>query len=458
MKKLALLLIATIVSFSINLSANNSASATTEEMTCEWDSWFKYPTNNAQYEAGKSVYVRIDPKKYQHIAQMELYINGHFVRKESQYPYEWAKGQGSSDSYLRHMKPGTYKLKVRIKDKCGRYHEKYCTFYVKGHGGGHENPGACEWESWFKYPKNNGNYEAGKDVYVKVDPKKYQHIAQMELFVNGKFVRKESSYPFEWGRPNTSGDNYLRNMKPGTYKLTVKIKDKCGKYHEKHCIIHVKGNGGGHENPTACEWDSWFKYPQNNGNYEAGKDIYVKVDPKKYQHIAYMELYINGQFIRKESQYPYEWAKGGGNSDSYLRNMKPGTYKLTVKIKDKCGNDHQKHCIIHVKGNGGGHNNPGACEWDSWFKYPKNNGSYRYGADVYVRVDPKKYQHIAHMELYVNGKFVRKESQYPYEWAKGSGSSDSYLRNLKRGTYKLKVRIKDKCGQYHEKYSTFYVR
>ena len=55
---------------------------------------------------------------------------------------------------------------------------------------------------------------------------------------------------------------------------------------------------------TNCTWKSWFKYPANNGSYEAGKDIYTKVDPQKYQDIAYMEMYINGKFIRKESQYP----------------------------------------------------------------------------------------------------------------------------------------------------------
>jgi hypothetical protein len=347
MKRLALLLIAATVFFSINLSANNSASTTTEEMTCVWDSWFKYPQNNAKYEAGKAVYVRVDPKKYQHIAQMELFINDHFVRKESSYPFEWAKPGTNGDHVLRTLRPGTYKLKVRIKDKCGRYHEQYCVFYVKGPHA--PNSGNCEWDSWFKYPKNNEQYGSGKDVYVKVDPKKYQDIEYMELYVNGKLVRKESSYPYEWCRPNSGGDNYLRNMKPGTYKLTVKIKDKCGQYHEKHCIIHVKGNGGGGNHPGVCEKDAWFKYPKNNGSYRYGSDVYVRVDPKKYQDIEYMELYVNGKLVRKESQYPYEWAKGQGSSDSYLRNLKRGTYKLKVRIKDKCGQYHEKYCTFYVR-------------------------------------------------------------------------------------------------------------
>ncbi len=457
MKTITLFLTAVIMSLSVNLSASTPLETNSTMTNCTWDAWFKYPQNNGSYDQGKDVYVRVDPRKYQDIEFMELYVNGKFVRKESSYPYEWAKGSGNTDSYLRNLQPGTYKLKVRIKDKCGKYHEKYCNFQVKGGHNGGEN---CEWDAWFKYPRNEGSYEQGKDVYVRVDPKKYQDIEFMELYINGKLVRKESSYPYEWAKGSGNTDSYLRNLQPGTYKLKVRIKDKCGKYHEKYCNFHVMGgnNGGGNSH---CEWDFWFKYPQNNGSYDRGKDVYVRVDPKKYQDIEYMELYINGKFVRKESSYPYEWAKGSGNTDSYLRNLQPGTYKLKARIKDKCGDYHEKECTFNVKGGGGhpGNGNGNAdCKYKSWFKYPKNNGTYRYGEDVYVRVDTEKYQDIQEMELYVNGRFVRKESSYPYEWAKGSGNTDSYLRNLKRGTYNLKCRVRTKCGQWHEYFAKFYVR
>ncbi len=452
MKKLAFILIAAALFFSINLSASTTENTAAEEMTCVWDSWFKYPQHNAKIAEGKHVYVRVDPKQKHHIASMELFINGRFIRKENNYPYEWAKQGGSGDPVLRNLRPGTYKLKVKIQDRCGRYNEKYCVFYVIGRNQ-HPLPSQCEWDSWFKSPKENATYPSGKDVYVRVEPKNRHHIEHMELYINGRFIRKESSYPFEWAKQGTRGDEYLRNMKPGSYKLKVRFKDKCGQYHEKYCVFHVKGH---HPNPqpSRCEWESWYKHPKNGASYPAGKDLYVRVEPKNQHHIEYMELYVNGKFVRKENTYPYEWAKGSGSADHYLRNMKSGTYKLTVRIKDKCGKLNEKHCVIYVKG----HQNPGHCQWDAWFKYPRNNGTYKYGSDVYVRVDAKNYQSIAHMELYVNGKFVRKENSYPYEWCKGQGNGDGYLRKLKRGTYKLKIKIKDKCGQYREKYCTFYVR
>lgn len=320
----------------------------------------------------------------------------------------------------------------------------------------------CQWEAWFKYPQNNGNYDPYKTVYVRVDPKKYQDIAYMELYVNGKFVRKESSYPYEWAKGNGNSDSYLRNLKPGTYKLQCRIKTKCGHYKEYYCTFFVNGdhNGGnnGGNNGGHCEDKAWFKYPQNEGSYQAGKDVYVRVDPMKYHDIEYMELYVNGQFVRKESSYPYEWAKGSGNSDSYLRNVKPGTYKLKCRIKTKCGEYSEYFCTFYVKSDNNDGDTGGQCEGKAWFKYPQNNGTYRYGDDVYVRVDPMKYQDIAYMELYVNGNYVRKESTYPFEWAKGSSNSDSYLRNLSRGTYNLKCRIKTKCGEWREYYCKFYVR
>ncbi len=204
-----------------------------------------------------------------------------------------------------------------------------------------------------------------------------------------------------------------------------------------------------------CYSKTWFKAPVA-GNYNAGSDMYVKVDAQNHQHIKHIELYINGQFVRKENHFPYEWAKGSGQSDAYLRNLQPGTYNLKAKIVDKCGQSTNKYKTFTV---GPIQRAPvQTCQYKSWFKYPKNNGTYRYGDDVYVRVDTKRYQDIAEMQLFVNGKFVRKEVSYPFEWVKGSGNSDPYLRNLKRGTYNLKVRVRTKCEKWYEYYCKFYVR
>ena len=112
-----------------------------------------------------------------------------------------------------------------------------------------------------------------------------------------------------------------------------------------------------------------YKYPQKNKTYSVGSDVYVYVDAQNHKYIEYAELYLNGKKIRKEANYPYEWCKGGGSSDGYLRNLKPGTYKLECKIKDKCGKYKTITNVFYVKGEGGGGN--GKCEFDAWYVYPK---------------------------------------------------------------------------------------
>lgn len=202
---------------------------------------------------------------------------------------------------------------------------------------------------------------------------------------------------------------------------------------------------------TSCNWSSMFEYPKKH-SYNYGEDVYVKVKPQKHYDINYMEIWVNNKYIRKESQYPYEWGKPGSNGDQYLKNLNPGTYKIKCKIVDKCGQHHYIYYDFEVKGNYGN-----TCNYKSWFKYPQNNKHYNYGCDMYVRVDCQKYQDVEYMELYLNNQYIRKESQYPFEWCKGSGNSDYKLRNLKKGCYHLKMKMKDKCGNYHEQECTFYV-
>lgn len=345
MKNFTSFFIATLAFFSFTfVAAANPANENPEDGHCIWDCFFKFPTTHNTYEEGKDVYVRVEPKKQEDIEFVELFVNGNFVRKEENYPFEWCVGQGNSDHHLRKIKQGKYKLKARIKDRCGNYREEYCEFEVKCHNGGGNY---CEWKSWFKYPEAHQEYKEGDNVYVRVETEKYQDIEYMELYLNGKLVRKENNHPYEWCVGTGNSDPYLRNLKPGKYKLEVKIKDRCGNYHEIYCDFEVKGHGG----HCQCEWESWFSFPDCNKTYAAGRDLYVKVDTKKHQDIEYMELFVNGQFVRKENSYPYEWCVSTGNTDSCLRKMRQGTYNLKVKIKDRCGNYHEEYCTVYVKDN-----------------------------------------------------------------------------------------------------------
>lgn len=422
---------------------------------CNWQYNYNIQ-NNKHYNAGHNLYVKAEVQRHQDVDWVELYCNNQLIRKETNYPYEWAKPNSNGDNYLKNMQPGTYKFKLKMKDKCGQYHEKLCTIYIDhANGGNTGNTGNCDWN--FNYNFNCGtHYNAGHNLYVKANPTKHQDIDWMELYVNNQMVRKETGYPFEWAKSNSSGDNQLRNMQPGTYTIKIKVKDKCGKYHEKTCVVYIDAhNGGNTGNTQNCDWN--FNYNFNCGtHYNAGHNLYVKANPTKHQDIDWMELYVNNQLVRKESSYPFEWAKSNSNGDSRLRNMQPGTYTIKIKVKDKCGKYHEKTCVVYIDAHNGGNHNT-QCNWNSSYQYP-NNTHYPNHTNLYVKVQPNKHQDIDWMELYVNNQLVRKESSYPYEWAKQGSNGDSYLRNMRPGKYTLKCKIKDKCGQYHEKVKTITIR
>lgn len=435
MKNLALFLLAVVSLFTTDLLALGSIASSSEaETICVWDSWFKYPKANGNYDQGKDIYVRVDPRKYHDISYMELFINGKFIRKETSYPYEWGKQNGGGDHYLRNMKPGTYKLKVKIRDRCGRYHEKYCTIYVKGHGGGH----ACH----FNNPLH--------DLHWLKDLKhKHPDYAICEYKINGKRL-------FKLYRTGVS--HYTEYWYDCTGYLVCKFNNGFPSDKVKHArLVKCWYNCHGHDTPQYCNFKFWFKYPIANKHINKGEDIYVKVDVDNYKDVEYMALYINGKFVRKETSAPYEWGKPHSNGDNYLRRMHPGTYKILVKVRDRCGKTYEKYCIVEVKNH---HHNPNPvyCNFKAWFKYPVNKKYYYKGQDVYVKLDVDKYRDVEYVELFVNGRLIRKETSFPYEWGKPRGSGDHYLRNCRPGTYKLKVRIKDKCGKFHEKYCTFYVK
>ncbi len=205
---------------------------------------------------------------------------------------------------------------------------------------------ACTWNFNFYKPNCGQTYPYGSDVYVKVNPQKYQDIDYMQLYVNNQYVRKESAYPYEWCKPNQHGDYKLRNLMPGIYHLKVRVKDRCGNWHEKTCTFHISGSNG--NNTGNCNWNFNWSKPNCGQSYPKGSDIYCKVNPNKYQDIEWMDLYLNNVKIRRENAYPYEWCKHNQSGDSKLRNMQPGSYTLKVKVRDKCGNEHEKTCLFSI--------------------------------------------------------------------------------------------------------------
>ena len=195
--------------------------------------------------------------------------------------------------------------------------------------------GNCNKNYWYDNVRHGDTYQTGKNLYVKVKAQNRYDIKDMTLYINGHKIRTEMNAPYEWARPNAGGDNYLRNLQAGNYKLKCVVRTKCGGSYYKIIDFYVRGGHGGGNNGNYCAQNYRYMYGQNG--CQAGRDLYVKIGADNHQKVEWMELYINGYKVRREMSAPYEWGRPNGGGDQYLRNMQRGSYQLKCKIKTKCG-------------------------------------------------------------------------------------------------------------------------
>ncbi|NND34296.1 MAG: hypothetical protein HKN76_17055 [Saprospiraceae bacterium] len=85
-----------------------------------------------------------------------------------------------------------------------------------------------------------------------------------------------------------------------------------------------------------CLTIAQFVAPGQNQPFLKGSNVQVGIDSRFPGNIKYIDLYINGQFVRREVHNPYRWGSQR-HVDHVLKGMSRGTYKLKAKIKDKCG-------------------------------------------------------------------------------------------------------------------------
>jgi len=326
MKNLILLSVAFLFAFASSINAKVSSEALDYNSNCNWQSWFEYP-NKSYFNAGEDVYVRVKPKYKQHIKSMTLYVGNTMIRTESSYPYEWCKNNSSGDNYLRHLQPGTYKLKVKIIDHCHKTNYIYKTITVKGGGNGGNNDNChfnnpCNDLHWLKQLKQQHSnwsiceYRKNGKIYFKLFQCGVSHYTTYWYDCHGNLICKGQN-----GQDCFSGCAYVK------------------------CWYSPCDNGN---NNNHCDYKTWFEYPKQS-HFSKGSDVYVRVTPSKKYDIAYMKLYLDGHFVRQETSYPFEWCKNNSGGDYALRNMQhKGQHNIKVEIKDKCGQKHYQHYKFYI--------------------------------------------------------------------------------------------------------------
>ena len=191
----------------------------------------------------------------------------------------------------------------------------------------------------FKTPGNNAQFIAGQTINVDVAASDSDgSIAQVDLYVNNKFLRTEFSAPYTWGA--NSSDGALRNVSAGTYNIKAVAKDNKGKTSEKSISVTVVSPN---QAPNVN-----FATPGNNSSFNEGKNLYIKVNASDADgSINNVKLYLNNNFIRQENFDPYEW----GNNDNQLKNLKSGSYTLKAVATDNKGKTTTKSISFSVKKN-----------------------------------------------------------------------------------------------------------
>lgn len=89
-------------------------------------------------------------------------------------------------------------------------------------------PFSCNQSIYFNAPTKS-TFSTGDDIHVKIGVSNHNFVSYVDLYLGKALVRRDYTYPFEWGAPGGTDDALLRNMNAGNYQITAVVKDICGK-------------------------------------------------------------------------------------------------------------------------------------------------------------------------------------------------------------------------------------
>ncbi|MEM9444626.1 MAG: S8 family serine peptidase [Verrucomicrobiota bacterium] len=171
--------------------------------------------------------------------------------------------------------------------------------------------------------------------------------------------------------------------------------------------------------------------------------IYIEAEASSKKKISKVELYLDGQLVRKDTSPKYKWDQ----ADPDLVGLKPGTYDLKLKATDKKGATAQAFETLTIGGGAGNQSPKVYFDELSTLHLDKKYKSITVAADAY---DPDG--SIAHVELYLDGDFVGRQKTQAYKWSGGKK-----LMGLKPGSYELKLKATDNQGAIAQAFETLSV-
>ena len=178
-------------------------------------------------------------------------------------------------------------------------------------------------------------------------------------------------------------------------------------------------------------------------NANAGSDIFVT--DSNGNGTETVTLNGSGSNDSDGSIASYKWFAGGsllGSGKTLNVNFGVGTHTVTLTVVDNDGAKDSDKVVVTVKAPSVDPEpepqpDPGNGDSKLVFSSPKDGDVIAEGSDLYVKVTAPNVS-IKNMKLYLNGEFVRRESQAPYEWGKAS-QTDTVLANMAVGEYQLEA-------------------
>ncbi|NJL75228.1 MAG: hypothetical protein HC892_09575 [Saprospiraceae bacterium] len=348
--------------------------------------------------------------------QSRFILNGSLISTDNSFPYSW-----TGLPALQSLTVGTYTLRALATDNLGATSEHVITFFVAGGGVNNQSPTVS-----FEVPFNNQQFPSNSNLYVKANASDGDgSISKVDLFVNGVFLRTETTAPFEWG--TDVADTRLFSMQAGSYTLKAVATDNKGAIAETSIVVTIVGGGTSNTPPTV-----FFTAPTNEQSFPLGTNLSVSVNATDNNGIVNnVELFFNGSSLGQDPSAPYTW----GTGLTALQNLQAGTYTLRAVATDNEGARGEQTISITVVAN----NNIPTVQFTS----PLNQQIFPAGTDLQVAVTASDSDgSIANVELFFNGNTLGQDATAPYNW----GATVAQLQDLSAGTYTLRAVATDNEG------------
>ena len=205
---------------------------------------FALPANGAKLTAPGSVIVNVAASDSDgSITNVALFINDVFVRAERVDSYNW--NERNQDGALSNLAAGSYTLRAVATDNEGATSSVERTFIVNSNASSNvgETSNTTPVLS-FRLPTTSTTMTAPATITATVLANVEEgNITQVDLFVNGQFLRTERRIPYAWNTTNGGSiDPALSNLPAGSYELTAVATSSSGEQSETTTTVIVTSN------------------------------------------------------------------------------------------------------------------------------------------------------------------------------------------------------------------------